>query len=188
LQAVKVDIKLAIDLLLSLDSFINNLRDRFAEFEERAKELSDNENYKTTLQRKRKRNTRFDSDVGNAHTEDVALAGADKFLTETFLVIIDRLTTTLKQRSVAYKMVYHRFAAFLAAVRCSLNLHLPISLPENILQTFPKTFCMGSWFSGAALQCPGNVTHHFCRFRYCMKTSCTALFQTFLWLCVCICH
>ena len=115
LQAVKVDIKLAIDLLLSLDSFINNLRDRFAEFEERAKEFSDNENYKTTLQRKRKRNTRFDSDVGNAHTEDVALAGADKFRTETFLVIIDRLTTTLKQRSIAYKMVYHRFAALLAA-------------------------------------------------------------------------
>jgi hypothetical protein len=64
-----------------------------AEYAERAKHLSGNENYKTTLQRTRRRNTRFDSDVDNGDKEGVVLTHADKFRTETFLVIIDRLTT-----------------------------------------------------------------------------------------------
>jgi len=42
------------------------------------------------------------------------LAGADKFRTETFLVIIDRLNAALKQRIAAYQTVYERFRALLA--------------------------------------------------------------------------
>jgi len=68
-----VDIKVAVDLLMSLDSFDNNLHNRYVEYEEQDRQLSGNENYKTTLHRKRKCNTRFDSDVGNADAEGVVL-------------------------------------------------------------------------------------------------------------------
>jgi len=115
LQAVKVDIKVAVDLLLSLDFFVSNMRDRHVEFEERAKQLSGNVNYKTTLQRQRKRNTIFDSDVSNSQSESIVLIGADKFRACTFLVIIDRLIAALKQRIVAYQTVYDRFRALLVA-------------------------------------------------------------------------
>ena len=74
-------------LFASNDSFGNNLRHRYTEYEERAKPLFDTEHYKTFLLRKRKGNTRCDSAAGNSRTQGIVLTGAGKIRIETFSVI-----------------------------------------------------------------------------------------------------
>ena len=59
LQKSDIDIKLAVDLLISLPTFGNYLRDKFDDFEAAAHNLSDTTEYRTSLSRKRRRTTRY---------------------------------------------------------------------------------------------------------------------------------
>jgi hypothetical protein len=150
LQAVKVDIKLYVDLLLSLESFVKNLRDRYTEFEsELIKSLVINRI--KLLCRDNEKNKRLDLDVGNTRTESVVLTCADKFRTETFLVITDRLIVALKHRIVAHQTVYMINSEH-CWIRCNLNLCSQTDLPKNTRRTCPKNCSMVNWCNGAPSQ------------------------------------
>ena len=75
LQSSSCDLKLATDLLESLHTFTDDLRNRFDEFEDRAKQASGSTNYLSVLARPRKRSRQFDE----AQSTDVVLQGKEKF-------------------------------------------------------------------------------------------------------------
>ena len=84
LQSSTCDLKLGADLLESLHAFTDDLRNRFDEFEDRAKQLSGTNDYMSVVARPRKRSRRFDEAQGTA----VVLQGKDKFRVETFLLLL----------------------------------------------------------------------------------------------------
>ena len=110
LQSTKCDLELAIDLMESLDSFTNDLRNRFDEFEARAIDTSGTADYLSLVSRSQKRNTRYDDSTGSA---EVRLTGRDKFRIETFMVVIDQLQSSLRKRIDAYSHVRDVFAVLL---------------------------------------------------------------------------
>jgi hypothetical protein len=105
LQSATCDVKLAVDLLESLYSFTDNLRNRFDEFEARAMAASDNSEYLSTVERSRRR--RIVVDESREH--EILLQGRDKFRVGTFLVIINQLCSALKCRIDAYSGVRATF-------------------------------------------------------------------------------
>lgn len=97
-------------MLTSLDNFINNLRDKFDDFESSAKEKNPGTDYKDLSQRKKVRNSRQSFFDGTGSS--VRLYGKDKFKVETFFPIIDGLSVHLKQRLSVYKDINQRFSLF----------------------------------------------------------------------------
>jgi hypothetical protein len=98
LQSSTCDLKLGTDLLESLHAFTDDLRNRYDEFEDRAKQASGITDYMSVVARPRKRSRRFDEAPETA----VVLQGKDKFRVETFLVIVNQLQTALRKRIDAY--------------------------------------------------------------------------------------
>ena len=68
-------------------------------------ELCGHQKYKSEQKRVITRNVRFDK--GSA--EETILSPRDKFRTEVFLVVVDKLTSALQQRLEAYKEVNTKF-------------------------------------------------------------------------------
>lgn len=100
-QSTACDLKLATDLLESLLTFSNDLRNRFDDFEQTAIVVSGSSDCMSVTYRRRKRPRRLDEMQGT----DVVLQGKDKFRIETFLVIINQLQSSLKLRIDAYREV-----------------------------------------------------------------------------------
>jgi len=98
LQSSTCDLKLAVDLLESLHTFTDDIRDKFDEYEAKAIQVSDRSDYMSTVARTRKRIRHFDEVQGTA----VVLQGRDKFRIETFLVIVNQLQAALRSRINAY--------------------------------------------------------------------------------------
>ena len=91
------NLKLAVDLLESLHIFTDDYRNRFDEFEAKAKEVSSVFDVRSGFSTQRTRH--FDEVEESA----VVLQGRDKFRVETFLVIIvNQLQTALRGRREAY--------------------------------------------------------------------------------------
>jgi len=89
LQSSTCDLKLAIELLESLHSFTDDLRNRFDEFEVRAKQTSGTSEYASVGARPPQCKRCFDEAVGT----ELLLQGKDKFRVEIFLVIVNQLQT-----------------------------------------------------------------------------------------------
>ena len=101
LQSSKLDLNAACDLYTSLLEYIRESRSAFQDFEEKAKILCGNEDYKISRQRKRKQNRKFVDSASDMETE--MLSPSDKFRIETFIVIVDSMSTALSFRQQAYK-------------------------------------------------------------------------------------
>lgn len=110
LQKKTITLDVATNLLTSLDDFINNLRDKFDDFESSAKEKNPRSDYKDLSQRTRVKSSRQSFFDGSGSS--VQLYGKEKFKVETFLPIIDTLSVHLKQRSSLYKDINQRFGLF----------------------------------------------------------------------------
>jgi len=110
LQKKTITLDVATNLLTSLDDFINNLRDKFDDFESSAKEKNPESDYKDLSQRKRVKSSRQSFFDGSGSS--VQLYGKDKFKVETFFPIIDTLSVHLKQRLSLYKDINQRFGLF----------------------------------------------------------------------------
>ena len=98
LQDPQLDLNVATGLLVSLMKFIQTLRPQFGDFENKGRILTNSDNYKTEVKRKRKRNTRRDD--GDA--EHVTLLPFEKFKVEGFLPILDKLLAELTKRVNVY--------------------------------------------------------------------------------------
>ena len=102
LQNETIELKVAINLLKSLSEFLKSQRDLFDEYEEKASRIVDETQYSDELNRVRKRK-RHDDDSG---AEEVVLLGKDKFRIETYLPILDSLSTELNRRVQAYELLF----------------------------------------------------------------------------------
>jgi len=82
-------------MLESLYTSTDDFRNRFDEFEAKAKEVSSASDYMSIVARARKRTRHFDEVQGTAV---VVLEGRDKFRVQMFFVIVNQLHTALQGR------------------------------------------------------------------------------------------
>ena len=94
LQSSTCDLKLAVNLLESLYSFTDDIRNRFDEFEAMAKQTSDTTEYSSVVSRPRKRTKQCDEAKGT----EIILQGRERFRVDTFLVIVNQLQFALRRR------------------------------------------------------------------------------------------
>ena len=106
LQSADQDLNSAVAIYESLMDFIGKQRARFEEFEAEGKKLSQCDQYVGEEKRVRKRNRHYD-EPGSA--PEVSQTPANKFRTDTFLVIIDRIDAELRKRLGAYTGIAARF-------------------------------------------------------------------------------
>jgi hypothetical protein len=88
LQDSKVVLYSTVEALKSLRSFVDSKREKFEEYEEAARKLSDTDNYIQT--RSRSRNVRLNP-LDYAKSSDAQLSPKEKFRVECFIPIIDHL-------------------------------------------------------------------------------------------------
>ena len=106
LQSADQDLNSAVAIYESLIDFIGKQRERFEEFEAEGKKLSQCDQYVGEEKRVRKRNRRYD-EPGSA--PELSQTPTNKFHTDTFLVIIDRIDAELRKRLGAYTGIAARF-------------------------------------------------------------------------------
>jgi len=153
IQAADADLKKIVDLLASLESYLESLRNnpqRFEELEQDAKDSCGNTSYQ--VQRERKRNTRFDDNpIPNRtrSTEGQEVQSArEKFICETFYVVLDQLSVALKERKAVYDTSLIKFGVIVNL--CSLS---DASLKEEatkLICAYPQD--LGSSFTEEIVQ------------------------------------
>lgn len=113
-QKQDVDLSVVISLLQSLQLFTTELRDKFIDFEAKAKHIAKQADYAdtTSSSRKRKRSIRITCFEGAA--PDTVLIGSSKFKVETYLPVIDSLSQALSHRLSAYETIHGLFSFLLA--------------------------------------------------------------------------
>lgn len=112
LQSKDVDILAAVDLLKSLKSYLDHMRDEFEDYELAAKANSrcPDPEFSDEHKRARKRSVQLTRDDGSA--EEVLLKGSEKFKVDTYLPILDSLTSQLTKRAEAYENIGELFSFF----------------------------------------------------------------------------
>ena len=98
----------------SLNTYTESLRKDFKDIEEKAMDLTECKLYKEKSGRKRKRNTQYDEDCGSS-TQDpiyISLSASEKYRIEIFNVILDQLSSALKNRKNAYTKISDIFGPF----------------------------------------------------------------------------
>lgn len=132
LQSVDIDLMQVVDLYKSLEGYISNIRDRYDNYEERAKQLCGQKEYKTSNTRKIKRKRQFEESVEN----EVALDGEEEFKINVFYVIVDRLCSELSRRRSAYEDFFTRFDCFHNL--CSLSDEILTNKAKILINCYPS--------------------------------------------------
>lgn len=102
IQTQNIEFCVVISMYESLISYLQDIRNKFDEFESKAKMLVPSDvDYKSAVQRPQRENKR--------RGFDVSLSPKDKFRIETFLPVIDSLLTEMNKRLGAYEMLSGRF-------------------------------------------------------------------------------
>ena len=107
LQEPGIELCTIIKLYDSLITHFHDRRNKFEMFESMAKDITQSD-YKEGTQRKRVPK-RFDDEVMDDTDPSLNLSASDKFRTQTFYVIIDRLITEMGKRLAAYATLHERF-------------------------------------------------------------------------------
>ncbi|XP_042227821.1 uncharacterized protein LOC121870117 [Homarus americanus] len=110
LQSKDVDILVAVNHLKSLKTYLQEIRDKFSEYELKAKSRCLDSDYSDANKSERKQSvllTRYD---GSA--EKILLHKSEKFKVETFLPILDSLNSDLTKRAEAYQWIGNLFSFF----------------------------------------------------------------------------
>ncbi|OWR50651.1 repressor of the inhibitor of the protein kinase [Danaus plexippus plexippus] len=104
----KVDCNIAevIDDYHGLIKVVADTRNEFEIYEKKALKISEFQEYKTTVSRKRKRKLHADE----SRDGDVQLSGRDHFRVNTFNVILDNLNSELRKRCAAYEKIQEKFS------------------------------------------------------------------------------
>lgn len=109
LQKVDVDLISASKMLSSLVEFVQTLREKFSDFETKAKELSPFVSREYAIDNKRKITKRLADGTVQAST----LSGSDNFRIDNYYVMIDNLVNELKKRCEAYSFITELFGFLL---------------------------------------------------------------------------
>ena len=83
--------------------FIKDLRSQFENYQEKAKILLPNTDYRDSSKRTKIRSRRMAFFDGEA--EELEFQGSYKFKIETYLPVIDSLTSNLEKRTSAYEKI-----------------------------------------------------------------------------------
>lgn len=106
LQNVKTTIVEVIELFDGLNKMVDDTRKDFDSYEEKALAISVNKEYQTLTKRKKTRKLRCDE----SRDGDVELVGRENFRINTFNVILDRISSELQKRSIAYQVLNKKFS------------------------------------------------------------------------------
>ena len=139
LQSSTLDLNKACGLLDSLSGYVIAQREQFSTIEEEAKLLTKCTEYQQAKgKRKVKRNKKYDDFVGsNVPDENFeSLSESSKFKTQVFLVIIDKLITTLAQRKGAYEKVCGVFGQ-IRNLKSLTNDQIK-AMSSNLIKAYPK--------------------------------------------------
>ena len=136
-------------ILFIPSKFLKSLGERYEELELEAKNLCGNTEYKSTKERPRKRNKRYDTNTTSA-SEEVNFSPRENFRCETFNVILDQLSVALQQWWVAYQTVYDRFKVVVNL--CTLSDAEIKTEVEKLASAFPKDFSDNSVFAQEIIQ------------------------------------
>ena len=107
LQSKDVNIIVAMNLLDSVKTYLQETRDKFSEYESKARSMCPEADYSDGKKRQRKRSVRISRYDGAA--EEILLSKTEKFKVETFLVILDTLISELTNRAKAYSLIGNLF-------------------------------------------------------------------------------
>jgi hAT family C-terminal dimerisation region len=133
LQNPRLDVNTAASALVSLKEFVSMKRDSFAEYEIKLAALDVCDEYEIETQRKRKINVRL-APLDCVQAPEVELTPSHKFLTQSFLPVIDQFESSLQTRLEAYKLVDTRFG-FLNKLD-KLNHEEIISAADNLVKIY----------------------------------------------------
>lgn len=125
---------------------MKTVRQSFDSYEVVAKQLTTNHEYASDTKRRRKSKKFFD-DHDNGGEKDAAeqFSGKQKFVVETFYVIVDQLIVELEKRQKAYVDISSRFGFLI----CDLNTALPLdqvrksasALQQHYADDLEENFC-----------------------------------------------
>ncbi|CAH2322247.1 Hypothetical predicted protein [Pelobates cultripes] len=132
LQDAKLDLHTATGMLNSLKDFVQSLHSRFSEFEQQGKDITCCDEYQLQRGRKIKRNKKWD--YGDA--EDADMTPSEKFKVNTFYLIIDQLTESLRHRQAAYSVIQERFGLLLEM--CTLATDGLCSKARTLVTQYPE--------------------------------------------------
>src|SRR5688572_22038514 len=110
LQSKYVDILVAMNLLESLQTYLQEIRAKFSEYELKTMNRCQDLDYSDVKKRERKRSirlTRYDGPEG-----EIILHKSEKFKAETVLHILDSLTSDLRKRAESYSWIGNLFSFF----------------------------------------------------------------------------
>ena len=119
LQSQATDLNTAVQLLKSLASFMQSLRDQFDTFVVDGVERSGTEEFARGW-RRRKRNVRF-APLDYGHTPEVELDAKESFRISGYVAVIDVLLSQLKKRTNAYSEMSDRFGFLRALVQLEVE-------------------------------------------------------------------
>ncbi|XP_065642588.1 uncharacterized protein LOC136074212 [Hydra vulgaris] len=134
LQKENLNLDVAVRILKSLLHFIKDLRSQFENYQEKAKILLPNTDYRDSSKRTKKRSRRMAFFDGEA--EELEFQGSYKFKIETYLPVIDSLTSNLEKRSSAYEKINDSFG-FLVNIQTIANVELKDHC-SNLAQIYKK--------------------------------------------------
>ena len=134
LQKENLNLEVAVRILKSLLHFIKDLRSQFENYQEKAKILLPNTDYRDSSKRTKKRSRRMAFFDGEA--EELEFQGSYKFKIETYLPVIDSLTSNLEKRTSAYEKINDNFG-FLVNIQTIANVELKDHC-SNLAQIYKK--------------------------------------------------
>jgi hypothetical protein len=113
LQAPGISLAVAVNLYTSLTLYLGEMRHRFDEYEESAKQLVTTDHYRADIRRPR-RQPKFADESG---TPSLTFSGRDDLKVNTFYVIIDQVIAALTRRKSAYSQLQDKYN-FLTNFKC----------------------------------------------------------------------
>ena len=107
LQSSTIELTPAIGLLKSLHIFLDECREKFDDYNQKAGDRCGNSTYKSESRRQPKRKRQIND--GDAADAMEGMSSQQNFMVNTFYVIIDQPKNALKKRIKAYSIVQQRF-------------------------------------------------------------------------------
>ncbi|KAF0688590.1 zinc finger MYM-type protein 1-like, partial [Aphis craccivora] len=105
LQEVSIDLRTVLKLYYSLIHYINDIRNNYDLYEKKSIEISEIKEYKTQINRKKKRKILYDE----SHENESQLNSKDVFKSQTYIPIMDSLISELNKRKIAYEDINEKF-------------------------------------------------------------------------------
>lgn len=131
LQSSELNLQVCADLYKTLTIYLQNLRERFEEFENKSKEILPDGDYRGNSNRRRTRRVQ----VNDGPAEDAVLSARDKFRISTFYFIVDILQVEMKTRGDVYQNLAEKFSFLLNMNLTNDEVHSKV---KSLVASYPE--------------------------------------------------